>query len=128
MKPIVTPSGPKGAKNEQLAQKVAYMKLKQKAKGQQSVPPTERLYFNIDVLVGDHKQVQFYFSKEWSLGRCVDYLANELKLVNKNNVKDGPKLVITNGSGGAIDLSTPLKQAVEQNLLKDGENLQLVLI
>lgn len=131
MAPVVAPAGVKGAKNAPLAQKVAYMKLKQKATGMQSIPATERIYFNVDVQVTPTAaQVKpFYFSKEWSFGRCVDYITTEMKLTNKNNVVGGPKLVlIAESDAQQYDLSMSLRKAVESELLADGASLQLKLI
>lgn len=129
-KRIVTVPGVKGMKNDALARKVAFMKLKQKAKGLTSIPQTERVYVNISIeaeRIGPFKIEPFHFSKEWSFGRCVDWLATELNIKNQNNIASAPKLVL-----GCDDrqvetylLSLKLKEAMENGTLADADSLCL---
>lgn len=132
--PVKPIAGVKGAKNAELAKKVAFMKLKQQAKGVGQIPATERLYFKFLVKPNDNddgKEDAFYFSKEWSFGRCVDWLADHLKLINQNNLSSAPKLVICSTDDESLkqfDLSLKLKEAVELGNLHDGDNLLLKYI
>ncbi|RWS18499.1 AN1-type zinc finger protein 1-like protein, partial [Leptotrombidium deliense] len=73
-KVVDAPKGTKGAKNEALAKRVAFMKLKQTAKGVASLPVEERVYFNVTF---EENTKPFYLSKEWTIGKCVDWLANQ---------------------------------------------------
>lgn len=83
----------KGAKNTALQYKVAFMKLKQKAKGLNSLPANERMYFYIQNDI--HNTVHEYFlCVKWSIGRIVDYLSTELKVTNNNHKLDCDKLVL----------------------------------
>ncbi|KAI1287478.1 AN1-type zinc finger protein 1 [Halotydeus destructor] len=120
----MAPAGKKGVKNNDLAKKVAYMKLKQKAVGMSSIPATERLYFNVSVKELNDVEQPFFFSKEWSFGRCVDYLSTHLKIANRNNVKEAPKLVLCRIADGLqYDLSDKLKTALAQDNIADGDSL-----
>ena len=84
----------KGARNDALSLKVAVMKLKQKAKGDLSVPLNERIYFYIQNKTSKNTIHEFYLCKRWSIGRCIAYLADELKIKNNNDKLDEEKLVL----------------------------------
>lgn len=92
--------------NTPLAIKVATMKLKSTAKGQESTPIEERLYFFISFIVDKEdncfdqsakvfQDKPIHLCRQWSVGKCVDWLASHFGLVNKNNVASEPKMVIT---------------------------------
>nr|CAH7759330.1 unnamed protein product [Callosobruchus chinensis] len=62
-----------------------------KAVGLKSVPQTNRLYFNVSTVnSGTEKSVAIFVSNQWSLGRAIDGIADEMKLQNNNN-KSGEK-------------------------------------
>jgi len=129
-KPVAIVPGVKGIKNDALAKKVAFMKLKQKAKGLSSIPQTERVYVNITIQAERSEPFQaepFHFSKEWSFGRCVDWLSTELRIKNQNNLASAPKLVIGNEARDieAYELSFKLKEAIENGTLADADLLIL---
>nr|CAH7759323.1 unnamed protein product [Callosobruchus chinensis] len=76
----------KKVKNRATANKVQLMKLKGKAVGLKSVPQTNRLYFNVSTVnSGTEKSVAIFVSNQWSLGRAIDGIADEMKLQNNNN-------------------------------------------
>ncbi|CAF0883320.1 unnamed protein product [Adineta ricciae] len=77
-----------GTKNEALANKVAIMKLKQSAKGPVGVPMENRLHVFVQIDDGDgnNKRYPFYLSKLWPLGKGLDYLTKELKLLSANRI------------------------------------------
>ena len=93
---IQTHSAPanRGAKNDTLAKRVAIMKMKQSAKGFTAIPQTERLHFNL-IIPNDSSPKPIFLSKEWSIGKCVDWLATTFKLVNNNSSQDALKLVLS---------------------------------
>jgi hypothetical protein len=95
-----------GTKNEALANKVAVMKLKQTAKGPTGVPMENRLhvFVQIDDDKGDKKRYPFYLSKLWPLGKGLDYLIKELKLLPANWI------ILLNGEETPLDLSTTISE------------------
>ena len=134
-KPVINSSAPnvKGTKNEVLARKVALMKLKQKAIGQTSVPFTERLYFKINYQKSSKQNVfdtkDVFLSKEWSVGKCIDWLSTQLEIINNNNNPSAPKLVLsTDSSSDSFSMSDTLKHLESEGLLQSGDNLCLKYI
>lgn len=94
----------RGAKNNPLALKVALMKLKSKATGLESTPQEEREYFYLSFIaneIGYNQQCKefrdepIFLCREWSIGKCVDWLAQKWSLINKNNQWNAPKLILT---------------------------------
>lgn len=132
-KRVFTSSAPniKGAKNESLARKVALMKLKQTAVGNSSIPMTERLYFSIsyqkDSQINNFESKNIFVSKEWSVGKCVDWLANQFGLTNNNNNPLLPKLVIcANGDNcEPFSFSLTLKDLENESRIQSGDKLLL---
>ncbi|CAF0719299.1 unnamed protein product [Adineta steineri] len=94
-----------GTKNEALANKVAIMKLKQTAKGPTGVPMENRLHLFVQVddnNDGNNKRYPFYLSKLWPLGKGLDYLTKELKLLPAN------RLILLEREQIPLDLSTTI--------------------
>jgi len=98
-----------GTKNEALANKVAVMKLKQTAKGPAGVPMENRLhvFVQIDDDKEDKKRYPFYLSKLWPLGKGLDYLIKELKLLPANWI------ILLNTEETPLDLSTTISELKE---------------
>lgn len=118
----LTPKGPKGAKNDSLAKKVALMKLKQSAIGLQSIPQTERLYFNLNL--GNQTPCKpIYLSSFWSIGKSIDFIAEKLNLTNNNNKPDQPKLIITTEIEQTLPFDLTLAQLVELGSIETGQTL-----
>ena len=70
-------------KNEELAAKLALMKLKQSAKGDSKVAMKEKLHFNLKVL-NEEKEVPVFFDKRLQVGRIVDMMISEYSLELRN--------------------------------------------
>ena len=114
----------RGSKNEELARKVALMQLKQKARGP-PVPAEERLHLFI-LIESTGKKEPFYFSQTWTVGRCVDFVASELKISNSNNRTNGSRIFLSaQKSDVAFDYSLYLHEAVQQSLIAAGDTLVL---
>ena len=98
-----------GTKNEALANKVAVMKLKQTAKGPTGVPMENRLHLfvQIDDEKANNQRYPFYLSKLWPLGKGLDYLTKELKLLPAN------WNVLLNGEQPPLDLSATISELKE---------------
>lgn len=143
----LAPKGLKGAKNDSLAAKVAFMKMKQSAKTFAPVPESERVFFKVICSVCNLNETDgsiksglnvadgsiksglntregvFIFSKLWSTGRCVDYLAEHFKVPNK---KTSTRLVLSSlNQANHLELDVTVGSAIEKGLIKDGEELIL---
>ncbi|CAF0930477.1 unnamed protein product [Rotaria sordida] len=98
-----------GTKNEALANKVAIMKLKQTAKGPGGIPMENRLHVFVQIDDGDgnNKRYPFYLSKLWPLGKGLDYLTKELKLLPAN------RIILLDREQISLDLSTTINDLKE---------------
>jgi len=99
-----------GTKNEALATKVAIMKLKQTAKGPTGVPMENRLHVFVEIDDGDgnnNKRYPFYLSKLWPLGKGLDYLTKELKLLPAN------RFILLDKDQTSLDLSTTISELTQ---------------
>ena len=147
----LAPRGLKGAKNDSLANKVAFMKMKQSAKTFTSVPESERVFFRVICSICSLNEAGgsiksdpnetggstksdintrkgvFIFSKLWSTGRCVDYLAEYFRVPNKNNLSNTSTRLILSSlcQAGHLELDETIGSAIEKGLIKDGEELIL---
>ncbi|UXI19374.1 ATP synthase subunit gamma [Sarcoptes scabiei] len=104
----------RGTKNNALATKVLLMKLKSRASGDEAIPIEERLYFNLKFIQNElssnqkgkyFDEVPIFLCKEWSIGKCVDWIAKKFSLINRNNEPDKPKLILMNDDT-RIDLAS----------------------
>jgi hypothetical protein len=115
------------SKSSPLAAKVALMKLKSRATGDKRVPQEERVCFEVIRLDdGQIKSHPLFFSKEWSVGKAVDYCAVVLGLENRNNIPSVPRLqLFDRGTGEAIGMSHKFQWCINQGILKNGHSLIL---
>ncbi|XP_074599267.1 AN1-type zinc finger protein 1-like [Brevipalpus obovatus] len=120
-RPSVAPKGSKGAKNDALAKKVALMKLKSSAIGQASVPQSERRYFNL--VLPDEQTKPIFLCSQWSVGKCVDFLADKFKVTNNNNRANMPKLMLYNQDDLQLDFDTQIDKLEQEKVIDNGQNL-----
>lgn len=116
-------------KGKSLANKVQLMKIKSKAKGLNSVPTSDRVYFN--VTHPETGQVTPVFvAKTWSLGRAIDAVANECKLRNDNNKSTEKKLRLFKDQGETLskNFSDTIEKLVTDGVVMDGENLLITYV
>lgn len=129
----------RNAKARQMAAKVALMKMKLHARGDESIPQTERVYFwvalprttfesdEIASSGGQSKKtdVPTFFCERWSLGRAVDFLSSQEKIRNANNVASARKLRFFRHEDGKQleDLSKTWKDIVEEKTVFSGSPL-----
>lgn len=99
------------------------MRLKGKAVGLKSIPNTERLYFNIVLPTKSEKAV--YISKTWSLGRAIDFIADECHLQNNNNKSGELKLRLFKTDKHILSqvMSDSIKDLLDKEFIIDGESL-----
>ncbi|KAK5897738.1 hypothetical protein CgunFtcFv8_015216 [Champsocephalus gunnari] len=85
--------GRRGAKSSTTAAKVALMKLKLHAAGDEGLPQAERTYLQV-YLPKDSKASRqpMFFCSTWSVGKAVDYAASLASLKNSNNIATAKKL------------------------------------
>ena len=86
----------KGAKSLALERKVMVMKMKNKSSGPRSVPPEERQFINV-TRETSKEPCYYHFSKTWSVGRCIDHVADHLKMRNNNDKVGCDMLVMCYG-------------------------------
>jgi len=123
-----SPSKGQGRKNDKLSAKVQLMKLKQKASGQHSLPAEERVYLLVLLPQGtSHPSHAVFVSHHWTIGRCVDAVAEMAKVSNKNNVTNADKLQFFHASDGNNlgPMDMKLSQLVKDNLLYNGQTIIL---
>jgi len=112
---------------QKTAAKVQLMKLKMKSVGQPGLPDTERIYFLVNPPQESGKSgVGCYVSKNWSLGKIIDSLADSTKTVNENNVSTARKLrLYRNGEMLSQSLDTPLSSLVDTEAVLNGDTIDL---
>ncbi|XP_037659245.1 AN1-type zinc finger protein 1 isoform X3 [Choloepus didactylus] len=101
----------KGAKNNETAAKVALLKLKMRADGDNSLPQSERIYFQVFLPKGSkEKSKPMFFCHRWSIGKVIDFAASLASLKNDNNKSMAKKLRLCHvTSGEALPLDHTLE-------------------
>jgi predicted nucleic acid binding AN1-type Zn finger protein len=112
---------------QKTAAKVQLMKLKLKSVGQTSLPEAERIYFLVHPPQETGKPGQGCFvSKNWSIGKIIDSLADSTKTVNENNITFARKLrIFRNGDMLGCTLDTTLDSLIESESILNGDTLDL---
>ncbi|XP_070190926.1 AN1-type zinc finger protein 1-like isoform X2 [Littorina saxatilis] len=117
-KQTVAPKKPlRSVKSRQTAARVTLMKLKGQAGGDKGIPDTERVYFSIALpLASKLTPKALFFSKKWSVGRVVDYIADAAGLHNPNNTGAAKKLRLFVGDSGQL---LPVDRSLEDVMTSD---------
>lgn len=119
--------GSKGA----MAAKLQLMRLKGRAKGDNAVPQSERVFFSIICPNPQQnpKPLDVWMSKTWSLGKAVDFMARQARIKNRNNQADAPKLHFFKGD---VCLSTSFDKRISdlmsEDVILDGDSLEFRLV
>lgn len=103
------------------------MRIKNKATGLKTIPPSDRVYFNIQNKI-KNQLTPVFVSKNWSLGRAIDAIAVELKLQNCNNKAQALKLRLFRKKDFHIvceNLSETLENLLKTDVIIDGDTLIL---
>lgn len=110
------------------ANKIQLMRIKQKATGRRNVPASLRSYFLVHWVPSggsepDSKPI--FVNKEWPLGRVVDEVADQCKIIRDTNKPTAPKLRLFHMNGEILseDLSINVNKLLEDNVLIDGASL-----
>lgn len=116
-----------------MANKVHLMRIKNKAVGLKTIPTVNRVYFNISYLDSENveRMTAVFVSNQWTIGRAIDVIAQEMKLSNNNNKSDAKKLRLfkkKDNQSVFLDISTVLKELLNEKHIMDGENLLIKYI
>ncbi|KAI4467476.1 arsenite inducuble rna associated protein aip-1-related [Holotrichia oblita] len=119
----------KKVKNQETANKVQLMRIKNKATGLKSVPLIDRVYFNVHYPTSiASKVVPIFVSKTWSIGKAIDAIAQEFKIPNNNNQTVSQKLRLFKVDDGHI-LTSTMSEKVEEllntQMIINGQSLKL---
>ncbi|TVY67413.1 AN1-type zinc finger protein [Lachnellula suecica] len=99
---------PKPKPTSAAARLVAVNKLKKSAKGDAKLPPEKRVYIYVDAeaatITSKFPSGEFYFSKDWVIGRVLDAAAKALQVENINNqgLDEKSKLRVFHVEGGRL--------------------------
>lgn len=115
-----------GAKLE-TANKIQLMRLKQKATGRKNVPISSRTYFLAHWKPQGSSETQskaVFVNKDWPLGRVVDEIADQCKIVSDPN-PSSPKLRLFHMNGNILseNMAILLQKLLEDNVVIDGASL-----
>lgn len=115
----------KKEKSKSMANKLQLMRIKNKATGSNTIPTSDRVYFNIIFRQND-KIWPVFVSKTWSVGRIIDAIAVECKLRNNNNKSTEKKLRLFKQDNKQLitkNLSTCMVELLNCGHIIDGETL-----
>lgn len=118
----------KKSKHREMANKVLLMKIKNKAVGSKTIPTGHRVYFNVSYFDSNNseKVTPIFVSNEWTVGRTIDAIAQEMKLKNNNNKINEKKLRLFKMEDGEIiatNVSTILNSLLDGKIILNGEHL-----
>nr|XP_023016405.1 AN1-type zinc finger protein 1-like [Leptinotarsa decemlineata] len=113
----------KKTKSREMASKLQLMKIKNKATGLKSIPVANRIYFNV---FHSEKASPIFVSSQWTVGRAIDAIAQEMNLQNNNNKSTEKKLRLFKKCDNQIisqNVSSVLKSLLESKFILDGDSL-----
>lgn len=122
---VAKPKKPLNSKQQSLAAKVALIKLKQKATGDNNIPLESRVFFSIKR--PEHKEDLLMFaSDKWTFGQLLDKAANASGLMNTNNESLENRLLLKNShTNFHFDPCVLIKTAIEEKTVLSGSPLEL---
>jgi len=109
------------------------MRVKGSAIGPKNVPMSERFYFLVSLpLTVKNKHIctpkGVFVNAQWAIGKCIDSIADTLKVPNNNNTAATNKLRLFHHSNGALicsEMDTPLTKLFEDSTIVDGQHIIL---
>ena len=99
---------PKPKPSSKAAQFAAVAMLKKAAKGDEKIPTEKRVYLHVEAeaasTTSKFPRGEFFYNKEWSVGRVLDAAAKSLQVQNVNNRGGGEveKLRVFHVEGGRL--------------------------
>lgn len=114
-----------------MAQQIRLMKLKGKALGDNKIPINDRVYFSVHPPMKDSRAisaVSLFTSKTWTVGRTIDLFAVRLKIENRNDKSNAPKLrlfKLEDGKHLSNQMDLVIGRMVTDGLVFNGDSLIL---
>lgn len=129
-------------KNQALARRVRLMTIKQFAKGPPNILVEDRIYFEVKFLHNedcklsdkskDGSSIRIFTSPKHTIGRMIDWAAEELKVVNKNHIIGASQLVFQvrddSGSITSIDSQKPFSEFLDSSQIVNGDEIILAYV
>lgn len=116
-------------KDNKTALKVQLMRLKGKAVGNKGIPTTDRAYFLVHLpLTVSKKSKAVFVSRQWSVGRVIDSVADICDVINRNNESNAKKLRLFHHDSGTVvctEMEKKLEQLMNDGAIIEGESLIL---
>lgn len=114
-----------------MAQQIRLMKLKGKALGDNKIPTNDRVYFLVHPPMKDNNiipAVPLFTSKTWTVGRTIDLFAVRLKIENRNDKSNTPKIrlfKLEDGNHLSNQMDSVIGRMVNGGLVFNGDSLIL---
>lgn len=114
-----------------MAQQIRLMKLKGKALGDNKIPTNDRVYFLVHPPMKDNNiipAVPLFTSKTWTVGRTIDLFAVRLKIENRNDKSNTPKIrlfKLEDGNHLSNQMDSVIGRMVNDGLVFNGDSLIL---
>lgn len=114
-----------------MVQQIRLMKLKGKALGDNKIPTNDRVYFSVHPPMKDNRAIPaipLFTSKTWTVGRTIDLFAVRLKIENRNDKSNTPKLrlfKLEDGKHLSNQMDSVIGRMVSDGLLFNGDSLIL---
>lgn len=114
-----------------MAQQIRLMKLKGKALGDNKIPTNDRVYFSVHPPMKDSNiipAVPLFTSKTWTVGRTIDLFAVRLKIENRNDKSNTPKIRLfkfEDGNHLSNQMDSVIGRMVNDGLVFNGDSLIL---
>lgn len=122
-------------KKQALAKRLRIMRFKQSARGPPNINDCDKLFFEaifvhqpkskLSKELKNNQRIKFFTSSKHTVGRLVDWVAEELDLVNKNNLSDQDELVFYKNSTEplVLDNQKTFQEYLLQSQIDDGDEL-----
>jgi len=118
----------KSSSNRALANKVKVMKLKSASVGDNHIPVEQRVFFCVAPPLGTNESSMgkgFFIDVNWTVGKAIDSVAKRLKVLNRNNILNEPKLrlfhlngeILCSHTDSTIDSLIKSKSLIEGDFL-----------
>lgn len=122
---VARPKKTMNPKQQSLAAKVALIKLKQKAAGDDNIPLEYRVFFSIKR--PEHgEDLLTFVSEKWTFGQLLDKAASASGLNNTNNKCLANRLVLRNmHTNSDLDPCVIIRTAVQEKTVLSGSTLEL---
>lgn len=123
---IVLKQNFRSSKSEKTAAKLILMKLKMKAVGPKNIIDNKRIYLSVTNAM-DNSQHAFFVSSQWTVGKTVDYLANQLQVTNDNHCAGNEKLRLGSAkSREVLPVEYILEELIKNGRLFNGSSVVLI--